>query len=104
MIRTTIKPVPGYGDVLSDLNQVPVLTLADRVRRDIVLPVLGGSDESRFMGSANGSLLNHRTPIVLADLESELLTITIGAAQSYWKPAQRGWWFSVDFLTGMTIV
>lgn len=67
MTGIKIKPVPGYGDVLSDLNQVPVLTLADRVRQDIVLPVLDRRSDSvldrskaKFLRSANGSALVNR--------------------------------------------
>lgn len=103
MSRTTIKPVPGYGDVLSDFNRVPVLTLADRVRQDIVLPVLGkrsdsalAKSDSRFMKSVKGSSLIHRSPVVLAELETESVFLRPGEPVETWKPAQRGFWISVD--------
>lgn len=67
MTGIKIKPVSGYGDALKDCNQVPVLTLADRVRRDILLPVLDRRPDSvldrsnaKFMRSENGSALIHR--------------------------------------------
>lgn len=103
MSRTTIKPVPGYSDALSELNQVPVLTLADRVQQNIILPVLntqvdressGGG--SRFLRSVNGSALVNRQPVVLADLESADINLVVGAALTSWKPAVRGWWYSID--------
>jgi len=104
MSRTTIKPVSGYGDALSDLNRVPVLTLADRVRQDIVLPVLGkrsdsalAESNSRFMRSANGSALVNRQPVVLAELESAAIFCRPGEPIESWKPAQSGLWYSVDY-------
>lgn len=103
MSRATIKPVPGYGDALSDLNQVPVLTLADRVQQNIVLPVLNTQADressdggSRFLRSANGSALINRQPVVLAELETASVFLRPGEPVESWKPAQSGFWISVD--------
>jgi len=104
MAGIKIKPVPGYGDVLKPYNQVSVLTLADRVNRDIMLPVLDQRSDSvlnrsqaRFMRSQNGSALKHSQPVVLADLESIAASHRVGSTRYSWKPEQPGWWYSIDF-------
>lgn len=104
MTEARLKPVPGYGDALIDFNRIPVLAVADQVKRDIMLPVLDrrsdlGSvrSQARFLRSSGGSLLKNRQPVVLANLESEAGNHTVGDARYGWKPLQRGWWCGVDF-------
>ena len=72
MTSTRLKPIPGYGNELVDFNQIPVLKIADRVRRDILLPVLGGSQNSRFMRSINGSALITYNGVALDLLETQI--------------------------------
>lgn len=102
MTRTTIKPVPGYGDALSDYNQVPVLTLGDRVRRDIILPVLDRRSDSglvrsqaQFMRSSNGSPLVDRLPEKLSFSESLVDEVIIAGTSEFHRFVLNSVWVGV---------
>jgi len=105
MTGVTIKPVPGYGDALSDLNRVPVLTLADRVRRDIMLPVLDRRSDSvlvrsqaQFMRSENGSALirrNSTNDLELLQTQSVELTTRQTTTVTFDNP---GLWIGIYWL------
>jgi len=103
MSRTTIKPVPGYGDVLSDLNRVPVLTISDRVRRDIVLPVLARRSDSgsvrskaKFLTSSNGSALIDRS-VKLSLLQTGDVVCVGGESPATFTPPVLAQWLGIEF-------
>ena len=102
MTRTIIKPVLGYGDALKDYNQVPVFTLADRVRRDIMWPVLDHRSDSvlnrsnaKFMRSANGSALIDKPPESLSFIEQVDTSVTAETDYNKRQFAAVGVWIGV---------
>lgn len=108
MTESSLRPVPGYGDVLDNFNRVPFLFLADRVRRDIMLPVLDRRSDSllnrsnaKFIRSSNGSALLDKKVVELSFIEQVNTSLTADAGSVFKRFDLPGLWVGV-FVSSVT--